>query len=134
MYELINVLPPSNFAVFNCSYFLCYWLQRAETCTTCINEPALLILNLIGMQGYIFYGLTLMLMSKNVNNDVMMNPSIYFTFFIVLGQCKIPKRFLESFVSLFFCSVFIFCSEICQVNNYKRRALYLLIVKDVIYD
>ena len=45
MYELINVLPPGNFAVLNCcyTYFLCYWLQRAETCTNCINSPALLI-------------------------------------------------------------------------------------------
>ena len=31
MYKLINVLPPSNFAVFNCCYFFfCYWLQRAK--------------------------------------------------------------------------------------------------------
>ena len=30
MYELINVFPPRNFAVFNCCYFLCYWLQRTE--------------------------------------------------------------------------------------------------------
>ena len=29
-------------------------------------------------------------------------------------------------VSLFF------CSEICQVNNYKRRALYLLIVRHIL--
>ena len=36
MYELINVLPPSNFATFNCCYFLCYWSQRAETCTSCL--------------------------------------------------------------------------------------------------
>ena len=28
--------------------------------------------------------------------------------------------------------VAIFCSEICQVNNYKRRALYLLIVRAVL--
>ena len=41
MYELINFLPLSNFAVFNCCYFLCYWLQRAETCTNSINKPAL---------------------------------------------------------------------------------------------
>ena len=44
----------------------------------------------------------------------------------------------------FFVVFLFFCSEICQVNNYKRRALYLLIVKsrtlwllivkDVIYD
>ena len=38
MYELINVSPPSKFAVFNC-----YWLQRAETCTNCRKSPALLI-------------------------------------------------------------------------------------------
>ena len=43
MYNLINVLPPSNFAIFNCCYFLCYWLQRAETSTNCLNEPALSI-------------------------------------------------------------------------------------------
>ena len=29
----------------------------------------------------------------------------------------------------FFVVFLFFCSEICQVNNYKRRALYLLIVK-----
>ena len=37
MYEFINVLPSSNFAVFNCCYYLCYRLQRAETCTSCKN-------------------------------------------------------------------------------------------------
>ena len=30
----------------------------------------------IAIYSYIFYGLTRMLMSKNVNNDVTMNPSI----------------------------------------------------------
>ena len=30
-------------------------------------------MNLIGIYGYIFYGLTLLLTSKNVNNDVTMN-------------------------------------------------------------
>lgn len=25
--------PPSNFTVFDCCYFLCYWLQRAENCS-----------------------------------------------------------------------------------------------------
>ena len=43
MYELINVLPPSNFAVFDCCYFLCCWLKRVETCTNCSNQPALSI-------------------------------------------------------------------------------------------
>ena len=44
MYELTtDVFPPSNFAVFNCCYILCYWLQRVETCTNCIDKQALLI-------------------------------------------------------------------------------------------
>ena len=44
MYELTSdVFPPSNFAVFNCCYILCYWLQRVETCTNCIDKQALLI-------------------------------------------------------------------------------------------
>ena len=42
MYEFIKIfLPTRNLAVFDCSYFLCYWLQRAETCTNCSNWPAL---------------------------------------------------------------------------------------------
>ena len=32
--------------------------------------------SLIGVYGYVLYGLTCMLMSKNVNNDVTMNPTI----------------------------------------------------------
>ena len=35
-------------------------------------------LNLIGINGYIFCGLTRMLMSENLNNDVTMNPPIEF--------------------------------------------------------
>ena len=78
MYELINVLPPSNFTVFDCYYFLCCSLQRAETAQTAqINNSQLFqFLNLICVYGYVFYGLTCMLMSKNVNNDVAMNPII----------------------------------------------------------
>ena len=94
LYELINVLPPSNFVVFNCCYFLCYWLQRAETCTKLhkLTSP-------FNFESNWYTRLQLLwVMSKNVNNDVIMNPPISFTFFIVLGQCKIPKRFLESFV------------------------------------
>ena len=49
MHELINVLPPTNFAVFNCFFFLGHWLQRAETCTNCIKKPSLLIFELIGI-------------------------------------------------------------------------------------
>ena len=37
-------------------------------------------MNLIGIYGYIFYGLSRILMSKNVNNDVTMNPPIYLLF------------------------------------------------------
>ena len=33
MYKFINVLPPSNFAVYdNCCYFLCYWLWSNQWC------------------------------------------------------------------------------------------------------
>ena len=76
MYELINVLPPSNFTVFDCSYFLCCSLQRAEVAQTAqINQPCQ-FLNLICLYGYVFYGLTCMQMSKNVDNDLTMNPTI----------------------------------------------------------
>ena len=37
MFELISVLPLSSSAVFDCSCFLCYWLQRAETFSNCSN-------------------------------------------------------------------------------------------------
>ena len=60
MYELINVLPPSNFAVFAIATVLfvidCKELKLAQT--TCINKPALLIFvpnqDLIGIYVYIF--------------------------------------------------------------------------------
>ena len=67
MYELINVLPPSNFTVFDC-YFLCS-LQRAEAAQTAQINQLFQFLNLICVYGYVFYGLTCMLMSKNVDND-----------------------------------------------------------------
>ena len=39
MYELINLLLPSSFFSFLLLLFsLCYQLQRAETCTNCINR------------------------------------------------------------------------------------------------
>ena len=37
----LTFLPPSNFVVFDCYYFLCYWLQRDETWTNCSNQPTL---------------------------------------------------------------------------------------------
>ena len=36
----------------------------------------MLQVDLIGIYGYIFCGLTRMLMSKNVNKDVTMNPPV----------------------------------------------------------
>ena len=75
MYELINVLPPSNFTVFDC-YFLCCSLQRAEASQTAQINLLCQFLNLICVYGYVFYGLTCMQMSKNVDNDVTMNPTI----------------------------------------------------------
>ena len=76
MYELINVLPPSNFTVFDCCYFLCCSLQRAETAQTAQSNQLFHFLNLICVYGYVFYGLTCMLMEKYVNNDLTMNPII----------------------------------------------------------
>ena len=68
MYELINVLPPTNFTVFD-RYFLCCSLQRAEAAQTAQINQLFQFLNLICVYGYVFYGLTCMLMSKNVDND-----------------------------------------------------------------
>ena len=56
----------------------------------------------------------------------------------VNGFAIMKKQHLSSFVAgqgtlsrcrYFFVVFLFFCSEICQVNNYKRRALYLLTVK-----
>ena len=67
MYELTNVLLPSKFAVFDCCYFLCYQLHRAETYS---NYS---ILKFTSIYDHAFYGLRHMLISTNVNNDVTMN-------------------------------------------------------------
>ena len=76
MYELTNVLPPSNFTVFDCCYFLCCSLQRAAAAQTAQINQLFQFLNLICLYGYVFYGLTCMQMSKNVDNDLTMNPTI----------------------------------------------------------
>ena len=33
----LTFLPPGNFAVFDCCYFLCYCLQKVENCRNCSN-------------------------------------------------------------------------------------------------
>ena len=43
MYELINVLPPSNFAVFSCCYFLCFWLHELHKSTSTFKFWTLLL-------------------------------------------------------------------------------------------
>ena len=43
MYELIHVLPPSNFAVFSCCYFLCFWLHELHKSTSTFNFWTLLL-------------------------------------------------------------------------------------------
>ena len=68
MYELINVLPLSNFTAFYCCFFLCSSLQRAETAQIAHINQLFQFLNLICVYGYVFYGLTCMLMFKYVNN------------------------------------------------------------------
>ena len=67
MYDLINVLPRSNFAVFNCRYFVLLIAQSRNLDKLVKLTSFFLFLPLIGTQGYIFYRLTTMLMSKNVN-------------------------------------------------------------------
>ena len=79
MYGLTNVFPPSNFEVFNCCYFLCYWLQRAETCTNCINKQALLIFE---HNWYIRLHLLRVKScanGKNVNNEVTIRIRLFST-------------------------------------------------------
>ena len=69
-------MPPSNFQFLIAAIFFvtdCKELKLAQTAK--INQ-LFKNLNLIGICGYIFYGLTSMLMSKNGNNNVTMNPPI----------------------------------------------------------
>ena len=47
---------------------LCYCLQSAENCSKLTNSFQLV--NLICAYSDVFFGLTGMLMSKNINNDV----------------------------------------------------------------
>ena len=63
-------LPPSNFTVLNGCYFFWYYLQRAENYINCSNQLTPSTFDLICGQGDAFCGLTGMLMSKNINNDV----------------------------------------------------------------
>ena len=83
MYELINVLLPSNFTVFDCYYFLCCSLQRAEAAQAAQINQLFQFLNLICIYSYIFYGLTCMLIDKYVNNDLTMNPIIRTCFWVL---------------------------------------------------
>ena len=43
----INVLPPNNLAVFDCCYFLCYWLQKAKLAQTAHINHLFQFFNLI---------------------------------------------------------------------------------------
>ena len=68
-------LPPSNFAVFDCCHFFvidCKDLKVAQTAQ--IDQLFPLIINLIRIYDDFCYGLPCMLMSKNVINDVTINP------------------------------------------------------------
>ena len=75
MYELINVLAPSSSQFLIAAIFLvdCKGVKLAKI--TQINQ-LFSFLNLICINGHIFYGLTRTIMSKNINNDVTMNPPI----------------------------------------------------------
>ena len=69
----LTFLPPNNFAVFDDCYFLCYRMQRAQIVQ--INQLSQL-LNLFCAYSDVFYELTRMLMSKNVNNDVSKDSNV----------------------------------------------------------
>ena len=43
----INVLPPNNLAVFDCCYFLCYWLQKGKLAQTAHINHLFQFFNLI---------------------------------------------------------------------------------------
>ena len=69
----LTFLPPNNFAVFDDCYFLRYRMQRAQIVQ--INQLSQL-LNLFCAYSDVFYELTRMLMSKNVNNDVSKDSNV----------------------------------------------------------
>ena len=70
MYGTLTFLPPSNFAVFDDWYFLQYCLQRAGKHKLLILISSFNFCILVYIYGHGFYGLSCMLMRKNVNNDV----------------------------------------------------------------
>ena len=74
IYVLINLLPPSNFAVFNCCYFFLLLITKSWNLYKLPKLTRSFNFWTFGIYGYIFYRLTHMQMSKNVNNNVTMNP------------------------------------------------------------
>ena len=54
---------------------------------------------------------------------------ILFSLSIDLTLTTLTNPSIKNRCRYFFVVFLFFCSEICQVNNYKRQALYLLIVK-----
>ena len=97
----MDVLPPSHFAVFYYCYFLFATdfkeLKLKQAAQSQIGIYGYIAYNLVPRvlsypprepweRGYIFYGLTFMLMSKNINNDVTINPPIV-----------VSKRFLMNY-------------------------------------
>ena len=66
-------LPPNNFAVFDDCYFLCYPLQRTQIVQIIQLSQHL---NLFCAYSDVFYRLTRMLMSKNVNNNVSKDSNV----------------------------------------------------------
>ena len=81
---------------------ICYWLQRTATRTNCWNQPALWILTLICIYvyGYVFYELTPMLMSINVNSDVTTNPyTLGMSLNSVMGR---PNTLVKDYEDKFF--------------------------------
>ena len=78
MYKLINLLPPSSFAVFNSCFFSLlliansWLLHKLHKLTSSFNFWTKLLYTAKSSVGSI----TRMLMSRNINNDVTMNPPL----------------------------------------------------------
>ena len=104
---------------------ICYWLQRAETCTNFINQPALSeFLNLSDrhMYGNIFYRLTCMLIGKKCKQSRWNR----------LYSVGLAKQQLCTCITLF-CSL-TFTVSLPSLHDYNVKGLISRFVEDVNED
>ena len=77
MYGSLTFLPPSNFAVFDGRYSLQYCKELKISQIAQLNQ-LFQLLHLAHVYGHGFYEVSVMLMRKNVNNDISKDLPIYF--------------------------------------------------------